>query len=344
MALSNITAYNVGWGDCFLLRFIDNNNLISYLLLDCGSSTECDWETIAEDISNELRSNNCFSISFMLSHLHQDHYTGFNNVYNTIKNRGIILNAFYVNSDPNNKVFITVKRYFKDIPQELFIGIGIGHSLSSLDSSINVIWPPKPITEPYGEYIQQIFPQYFNDNSQGPFIKKYNDGLYNVDFFSIIFEVIGTNNKKYLFAGDSRPQMQVLTITIDSDGKLTADPYRDQISSDILKKKWNTNPPYKMIKMPHHGTVNWPLELIDKDGYILVSWIEQITEKGNIYGDMAVEIKEFPRKISTNWHSNSAPYPLPTDAFKITISITTNNDIISTYDINQKQLIPPISY
>lgn len=68
--IHQIKCYNVGFGDCFLCK--DNNEDDAKMLIDFGSAQN--FKTVKNDLKIEL---SCAKNKYlMLSHLHQDHYSG----------------------------------------------------------------------------------------------------------------------------------------------------------------------------------------------------------------------------------------------------------------------------
>lgn len=326
MALSQITAYNVGFGDCFLLKFI-NNEKPSFLLLDCGSKKlpeHTSWEMIADDICKQLNAE-CDSISFMLTHLHTDHYNGFKPVYDILNKNGIGLNAFYTGAIINATSFNEV---FKKLPAVAFTQIGATSKPLQIDSTIKVLWPPAPIEETqFSNYFKKCIPDVdtelnnlkatYPNNSLLNYRNKFKCDHMNA--MSIVFEVKGINGKNYLFTGDFD---NLFTFT-PSEHKITID------FLELIKNKIGNNK-YKMVKMPHHGTENWPINLIEKDGYMLISWIEKKLSK-KIWANWHADVKNYQNKVSINFPSNIQYTPY-TNAFKITIDIETNGDYVNVSD------------
>ena len=343
MALSQIISYNVGFGDCFLLKFMDMNNNPSFLLLDCGTRDggDADWIAIANDISDELKNNNCTSISFMLTHLHYDHYVGFNHVRKKLIDKNITVNDFYISAKLSNDSF---KKIYNDFMRDNIVEVSASNP-PIIDNSITVLWPPEAIEEgQFRLYMKKHFPDIIQDEDM--LYQKFTDGLsYNFDFWSIIFEVKGNNGKTYLFTGDFREAISVGSYN-DEIKKLN-----EEIVAASFKMIFDNNRKYKMIKMPHHGTDGNLIDFIAEDGYMLISWREYLTSKGNVWADWLDCVKEFEKKISTNWHSNNPPYaklyseyPPYTNTFKIIINITQNGDKVSVYEEDNQDPIYNIDY
>ncbi len=318
MPLSQIIAYNVGFGECLLLKFIDDNKE-SFLLLDCGSKshTQVAWKDIAEDIVNQL--GNCKELSFMLSHLHDDHYNGFYDVYKCFNGRINLLDFYSAAILNAQSTFDFVDKTFYNFIKEK----GSIFPSYRIDKTIKILWPPAPFSQNnLGKYFQTNVPEV--DNYLAILKRRcVNNNLldYKSDFseksmnaMSIVFEVDGINDQKYLFTGDLNN-----LIDLNFSGEFKKNFNIINYSTANIKSK------YKMIKMPHHGTENWPIqkELFMAKGYSLVSWGEN-----RPWG--APYLSQYPSVIATNYPDNYANPPW-SNIFKIQINISPKDDTVTIF-------------
>ena len=344
MPLSQITAYNVGHGDCLLLKFFDGDKE-SFLLLDCGSTRPQDdklkekweekWKDIANDIAGQLRDCKCDEISFMLTHFHKDHYNGFYEVYNCLEEHRITLNTFYStafvsiekNGDPDQDTFVDFLSLIRYRP---IVTISSNQSANLIDKAMKILWPPVPYSlSNLVEYFIKYVPEIKN------FLTIYMEqhGINDISLFatnedenskSLVFEVDGVNNQKYLFAGDLSNQL-ILSYYLSQQN---SPGYFSQYINEFNIIDYSTSSisgKYKMVKMPHHGKEKWPIEkqLLIENGYTLVSMGEYSLLEGQ-----KLVFSQFPNVIATNYTENYTNPPW-TNVFKIQIDISSQGDTVS---------------